>query len=152
MLQLEAPQGRAEGALGDLWQQGQHLHLQHITAAGIFILHFKYFLYLFILFPIFSIALSEKGLVVELLQYGTLLHATPVPAMPFKSWHQGNFICCRNQCSPKAAFDLSALLPFHSMNTYFSCSVLVEIGSDLIIGISTSFSSLLQKGNGFNTS
>lgn len=52
----------------------------------------------------------------------------------------------------KADFNLSALLSFHSMNTYFSCSALVEIGSDLVIGISTGFSSLLQKGNHFNSS
>lgn len=46
-----------------------------------------FFLYLFILFPLFSIAPSEKGLLEELLQYSTLLHATPVIAAPFKAQH-----------------------------------------------------------------
>ena len=118
-----------------------------------------FFLYLFILFPLFSIAPSRKRVMcgAATVQHSPARHSCDCSALQSPALRQPYLLQEAEQPRPdlgrlKADFNLSALLSFHSMNTYFSCSALVEIGSDLVIGISTGFSSLLQKGNHFNSS
>lgn len=118
-----------------------------------------FFLYLFILFPLFSIAPSRKRVIcgAATVQHSPACHSCDCSALQSPALRQLYLLQEAEQPRPdlgrlKADFNLSALLSFHSMNTYFSCSALVEIGSDLVIGISTGFSSLLQKGNHFNSS
>lgn len=118
-----------------------------------------FFLYLFILFPLFSIAPSRKRVIcgAATVQHSPARHSCDCSALQSPALRQLYLLQEAEQPRPdlgrlKADFNLSALLSFHSMNTYFSCSALVEIGSDLVIGISTGFSSLLQKGNHFNSS
>lgn len=118
-----------------------------------------FFLYLFILFPLFSIAPSRKRVIcgAATVQHSPARHSCDCSALQSPALRQPYLLQEAEQPRPdlgrlKADFNLSALLSFHSMNTYFSCSALVEIGSDLVIGISTGFSSLLQKGNHFNSS
>jgi len=48
----------------------------------------SFFFCIYSFYSLFSpLLLQEKGLFVELLQYSTLLHATPVIAAPFKAQH-----------------------------------------------------------------
>lgn len=157
MLQLVPPRAEQE-ARGEPWQQGQHFAAHHHSRDFHPLFQF-FFLYLFILFPLFSIAPSRKRVIcgAATVQHSPARHSCDCSALQSPALRQPYLLQEAEQPRPdlgrlKADFNLSALLSFHSMNTYFSCSALVEIGSDLVIGISTGFSSLLQKGNHFNSS